>query len=1108
MDNIKVEIVDGVLIIEYKSESNSSHHQLTLISGKVTRFFEKEILSNREDGTVYRFSFNVIDLIKFVSINQELFQVNPTVKDNDNIVDHAKFIVYQQYIEKIQEDESEKTINKPFRIKKNNQWKLKNFRKILLDQTDMFALPYVTKKNGIALLINNELKDTHYFMRKVISKISATEDKLEIWGNISTRFFDIEECKVEIIERGGERSVFFPAQITRFSNQKNQSKTRRHQYNWQIKTKQILPYLENLTRNEELSLDLFFVLKLSECDTPVKVRIGNPRFLTNYFMKGELATFSEKTQKWYSLVPYFTLKAVNLSFTYNMYDKDAYEYYRENKKNWKKIAAKAKNKDIWVIGERSYKAQDNGYHFFKYLREKHPEVEAYYVIRKDSLERQNVEPFGNIIEFNSKEHFEKIIEAKYICGTHHPDSLYPIRSREYIKNIRGKKVFLQHGVFGTKNIAPIYAKSVNEFYTDLFITSSQKERQIAITDLGYSNNEVVSTGLSRFETLFLDDIPQKRQLLIIPTWRDWITNNEIFEESEYLDRYRKLLFDERLKQFSQKNQMEIIFCLHPNMQDYYSYFQDAPVTLIKQGERDVQDLIKESMVMLTDYSSVGFDFSFLHKPIVYYQFDRNRFLGKYPSHLDLDNELPGDIVDNIDDVFSSLNQIAENGFIMQEKYVKRANDFIEFRDRFSNDRIYQAVRNIPDTKRLESFLKNDTLILKIKNKFRHSKPYFPTMKIYFFLKSHFSPVVENRIFFESSLGKRYEDSPRAIYEKMNENGEKFEYIWVSNTNEPLKVNANTKIVRRLSIDYYKYLATSKYWVNNQNFPSYLRKRKDSFYLQTWHGTPVKKMQHDLEEIEGRDKGYLKRVTNAKNQWSALVSPSEYASKAFRSAFDYSGPIIEEGYPRNDIFYSDNSELIRIETRKKLNISPEKKVILYAPTFRDSQKSKGKFVMKNKLNFKIFERRLGKDFVLLIREHVVVSSKLKIPSEFRDNIIDVSKYPSIQELMTASDLLITDYSSVMFDYLNTNKPIYFYCYDIDEYDEMRGFYFNLEQEAPGPIVKNSSNLFRSIIKEDYWKKYSNKYMDFKKKFTPLDGKDSSEKVYKSFLEKFGGINEKK
>src|SRR5699024_6593766 len=169
-------------------------------------------------------------------------------------------------------------------------------------------------------------------------------------------------------------------------------------------------------------------------------------------------------------------------------------------------------------------------------------------------------------------------------------------------------------------------------------------------------------------------------------------------------------------------------------------------------------------------------------------------------------------------------------------------------------------------------------------------------------------------------------------------------------------NPNTKIVKRLSPSFFKYLATSKYWVNNQNFPTYLTKPKNTRYLQTWHGTPLKKMQHDQEQIEGRDEGYLDRVTHAKNQWSALISPSPYATKAFRSAFQYEGEILEEGYPRNDIFYEENLKDKGEQIRRNLGIETNKKVILYAPTFRDNRKKGKKFISENKINFRIFERR--------------------------------------------------------------------------------------------------------------------------------------------------------
>lgn len=1098
MDNISYYVEGEELFVEFTSSKDLFDYEISLIRDKLKFRLSLKEKSESNSHINYLFSVSLKEFLVFLKENQEYLIENTSSTVNPmgmNKVSY-KFVIFLQY-HYFDENNERKSVRHNFSLNKNASWSLKKLYSITID--DYTFYPYITKKASFSLMINKEPSQMQYFLRKSISNIKISEEKIYLSGNLTTRFFEVESGFVELIERGGSKQIQFPLNISKNPKQKENAFGRRYKYKLELTMLELKSFLENLEKTEELSLDFFVNIKLKETDAILKFRLGNPRFFANYFMDGEMAIYSDTRKKWLSLVPYFTIKGMNLSFTYNQYDKEAYDYFRENKNNWKKIKRDSKNQEIWIIGERSYKAQDNGFRFFKYLRTNHPEIEAYYVIQKNSPERENVLPYGNIIDFNSKKHFEMMIKASYICGTHHPTHIYPIKSKKYVKSVTAKKVFLQHGVFGTKNIAPFYGKWLEDFQTDLFITSSDKEKNIAIDDLGYDETEVAVTGLSRFDALFTNDISLKNQILIIPTWRDWITNSEIFEESEYLERYRSLLFDSRLKKFSEQFNVEILFCLHPNMQDYISYFQDAPVTIIKQGDRDVQDLIKESLVMITDYSSVAFDFSFLHKPVIYYQFDRKRFLGKYPSHIDIDEELPGDIVENNEDVIDALFRIANNKFNMDTEFRLKADSFIKNRDSHSNDRIFNAIQNIPRKNRIDNFFETDPLIIKIKTRFRKSRFYFPTMKIMYWYMSNFSKIKKNQILFESGLGKRYEDSPRAIYEKMIENKEDFDYIWVMNNKEPLKVHPKTKIVKRLSIDYFKYLATSQVWVNNQNFPAYLNKRKGTKYLQTWHGTPLKKMQHDLNTIEGRDEGYLKRVSKAKNQWTALVSPSPYASKAFKSAFLYNSDILELGYPRNDIFYKDDIEKDKEKIKEKLGIPENKKVILYAPTFRDNQKKGKRFIFKNKINMKIFNRRLGDDYVLLIREHVVVASKLKIPKELQFSIKDVSQYSNIQDLMIVSDMLVTDYSSVMFDYLNTNKPIYFYCYDLNEYDDMRGFYFDFEKEAPGPIIKNTSNLCRAIAKDDkYWENYQGKYELFQEKFIPLDGPNRAEAVYKEFF----------
>src|SRR5699024_2645847 len=187
--------------------------------------------------------------------------------------------------------------------------------------------------------------------------------------------------------------------------------------------------------------------------------------------------------------------------------------------------------------------------------------------------------------------------------------------------------------------------------------------------------------------------------------------------------YRDLVFDEKLQELAKKHHFEIVFCLHPNMQQYTHYFKDAPARIISQGEVDVQDLLKESAMMITDYSSVAFDFSFLHKPIIYYQFDRRRFIGKRGSHLDLDNDLPGDIVYEAEDIPHIVARYAESNFEMTEEYKQKADEFLKYKDRNNSERIYEAAsKKIGKKSIVERFLETE-LYRTLFKRFRKSKQY-------------------------------------------------------------------------------------------------------------------------------------------------------------------------------------------------------------------------------------------------------------------------------------------------------------------------------------------------------------------------------------------------
>src|SRR5699024_2533125 len=256
--------------------------------------------------------------------------------------------------------------------------------------------------------------------------------------------------------------------------------------------------------------------------------------------------------------------------------------------------------------EKPDKAQDNGYHLFKYLRENYPEKEVYYVIDENSPDIDKVKQLGNVVFFQSPSHYILMTQAKYICTTHHPEHIFPSRNPYYLRRVKGLRVFLQHGVLGLKNLQKINGKQLTHFNIDLFVTSSDREKQIVNRDLLFDNNQIAVTGLPRFDRLFNEEQNVRDQILLIPTWRDWLPSQEALRKSEYLERINELLNSDILKKYSLQG-TKIIFCLHPNMKQFINEF-DIPeyIKAIRQDDVDVQTLIKESKLMITDYSSVGF----------------------------------------------------------------------------------------------------------------------------------------------------------------------------------------------------------------------------------------------------------------------------------------------------------------------------------------------------------------------------------------------------------------------------------------------------------------------------------------------------------------------
>ncbi|MFV0246946.1 MAG: CDP-glycerol glycerophosphotransferase family protein, partial [Mycoplasmatales bacterium] len=314
----------------------------------------------------------------------------------------------------------------------------------------------------------------------------------------------------------------------------------------------------------------------------------------------------------------------------------------------------------------------------------------------------------------------------------------------------------------------------------------------------------------------------------------------------------------------------------------------------------------------------------------------------------------------------------------------------------------------------------------------------------------FYKVKPNRIFLESFGGNTFGGTPKVIYDQLKDNKD---YQIIVSLKKPIP-NLNVKVVKRKTLKYYYYLATSKVILTNGRIMSLYIKRKKQVYIQTWHGTPLKHLVHDSNTAEfpgGKNETYLKRFERAKNQWDYLLTQNNYSTEIFKQAFNYEKEILEIGYPRNKKLY-EYTDLFIYRIRAQLCITKDINVMLYTPTYRDNIYKDNEHYQDMMLDLELLSQQ--QDIVVLLRTHYFVTKDLDL-NKYK-NIINVSDYQDIYNLYLASDCLLNDYSSTMFDYLILNKSIILFPYDYKEYMRLRGMYFNYN-DIPARQIKNTKEL---------------------------------------------------
>lgn len=362
-----------------------------------------------------------------------------------------------------------------------------------------------------------------------------------------------------------------------------------------------------------------------------------------------------------------------------------------------------KHKELWLICDLKGEARDNGFWFFQYMKKEHSEVETIFAIDFDSPDYEKVNALGECVQFGSFRHWVLYLSAQHIISSQKASG--PNASVCYILDrfrlIRGNKIFLQHGII-KDDISFLYYK-----YTKIrmFTCSTQREYEFVRDYYGYPEGYVQLLGLCRFDEL-LKPNTNKNQIVVMPTWRKWLSHptegisskdleNE-FKKSLYYNKWSQFLQNQEWNRFLEEGDWNVVFYLHREAQKYTHLFTSMHprVQIASFPETDVQQLLKESKVMITDYSSVAMDFALMDKPVIYYQFDQEEFREKHlkEGYYDYYKDGFGPICVLEEELLDYLEKVVIGE--EEEIYSKRREEFFTLRDCKNCQRTYEAIKNI------------------------------------------------------------------------------------------------------------------------------------------------------------------------------------------------------------------------------------------------------------------------------------------------------------------------------------------------------------------------------------------------------------------------------
>ncbi len=355
---------------------------------------------------------------------------------------------------------------------------------------------------------------------------------------------------------------------------------------------------------------------------------------------------------------------------------------------------------IWLVSERGNDARDNGYWFYRYLRTEHPEIHSFYVITPDSMDAPKVTALGGLVPSGSFRHYLLYYCADYLVGTHvqpcAPDLMVHYHLASHGIRARGKQIFLQHGIIKDE-MQWLHRENL---YVDMFVCGAQPEYEYIRGTYGFAPEVPRYVGLARFDNLIrARQHSSQKMVLIMPTWRgSHYPSGDAFPQTPYYQAFQSLLNGERLSRLLQRYDYQLVFYPHVEMQPELHWFHTDSdrVILADKSTHDVQQLLMDCALLITDYSSVFFDAAYLEKPEIFYQFDEEAFRSYHyqKGYFDYRRDGFGPVCTDEESILNALESCFQNGMQLSPAYKTRVARFFPLRDAQNCQRTFDAIRSL------------------------------------------------------------------------------------------------------------------------------------------------------------------------------------------------------------------------------------------------------------------------------------------------------------------------------------------------------------------------------------------------------------------------------